>query len=192
MDYRSNEDYYYRNNGYRATLGNGLYNSTHSTNINWAAVGNPEPVTYEEMITWGKIDSNAEASLIDSLIVASRAMVEQYTNTGLIARAITADINNANGGFTLPYGPVNDTPTAVDWQGTALTIEYYFDQLQTPLGRMRITYTGGFAAGTVPEIYKTAIMQQCLYMYENRGDIEVSQRLSPMVQVILNPLIRSK
>jgi len=189
MDFRSNEDYYWRSRGYGAGFGNGLYNCCFNTNINWAA-SVTEPVTLNDIKAWGKIDTTDENALLTALITTARIMCEQYTNTGFISRSIVADINNANGGFILPYGPVTSGPTAANWQGTALTVEYNFNQLQTPYGRMAVSYAAGYA--TLPEIYKTAIMEQVLFLYENRGDIKVSSGMSVQAQLILNPLIRQK
>ena len=185
MDYRSNEDYYWRNRPYAADIGRGLYNGT--TNVVFSGEGS-EPVTLNDVKLWGKIDTTEDNSLITALITTARIMCEQYTNTSLVTRTIVADINNANGGFILPYGPVTNTPTALDWQGTALTLVWDFSQIQSPYGRMAVTYEAGFA--TVPEVYKTAIMQQVLYLYENRGDNK--QGMAPLACTLLNPLIRQK
>lgn len=185
MDYRSNEDQYWKNRAYSADLARGLYNGT--TNVVFSAEGS-EPVSLNDMKAWGKIDQSTDNSLITALITAARLMCEHYTNTSLVTRTIVADINNANGGFILPYGPVTNTPTAVDWEGDALTLVWNFSQIQTPYGRMSVTYEAGFAA--VPEVYKTAIMEQTLFLYEHRG--EENAGMSPIAQKILNPLIRQK
>ena len=68
------------------------------------------------------------------------------------------------------------------------TLVYNFSQIQTPYGRMAVTYTAGFT--TVPEVYKTAIMQQVLYLSLNRGDNK--QGMAPLACTLLNPLIRQK
>ena len=182
MDYYKNADYY--NRGYGADIATGLYNGT--TGVTFSGEGS-EPVTLQNMYDWGKIDLTTDATLITALITTSRIMCEQFCNTSIIARTIVADINNVNGGFILPYGPVTNTPTAVDWEGTALTLIYNFNQIQTPYGRMRVTYTAG-VTNTSP--YLTAIMQQCLFLYENRGDEKTG--LSPLAQMLLTPLIRQK
>ena len=185
MDYRSNEDYYWRNRGYSADIGQGIYNGC--TNVVFSDEGS-EPVTLVDMLAWGEVDQNTDDSLISALITTARIMCEQYTNTSIITRTIVADINNANGGFILPYGPVTNTPTAVDWQNDAITLVWNFRQIQTPYGRMAVTYTAGFTA--VPEVYKTAIMQQVLYLNEHRGDDK--NGMAPLACTLLNPLIRQK
>lgn len=185
MDYTRNEDYYWMNRAYEANLARGLYNGV--TNVVFSLEGS-EPVSLNDVKEWGKIDTTAENSLITALITTARIMCEQYTNTSIVNRTIVADINNANGGFILPYGPVTSTPTAVDWQGEPLTLVWNFEQIQSPYGRMRVTYAGGWQA--LPQIYNTAIMQQVLYLYENRGDEKVG--MAPMACTLLNPLIRQK
>lgn len=193
MDYRSNEDAYWRYRGYDADIARGLYNGC--TSVMFSVQGS-QPVTTAEILNWGKIDQNTDNALISALIDTATLMCEQYTNTSIRTRTIVADINNVNGGFILPYGPVTNTPSAIDWQNTALTLVWNFSQIQSPYGRMTVTYTAGVADQS---LYKTAIMQQVLFLYENRGDLtsynaEPSSRLSisPIAQLLLNPLIRQK
>jgi hypothetical protein len=185
MDYRANEDYYWRDRWYSADNARGLYNGT--TSIVFSGEGS-EPVTLTDVLNWGKIDQSTDNGLITALITTARIMCEHYTNTSLVTRTVAAAINNANGGFILPYGPVTNTPTATNFEGTALTLTYNFNQVQSPLGRMTVTYTAGFAS--LPEIYKTAIMQQTLYLYEHRGDEKTG--MAPLACTLLNPLIRQK
>src|SRR5689334_8621225 len=124
MDYRANEDYYWRYRGYGADLSRGLYNGT--TRVAFSGES-AQPVTTAEILAWGKIDQNTENAIISALIDTATLMCEQYCNTSIRSRTIQADINNANGGFILPYGPVTNTPTAVDWQGTTLTLTWNFE-----------------------------------------------------------------
>lgn len=184
MDYTRNEDYYWRNRGYGADLSTGLYNGC--TAVTFSVQG-AQPVTTQNILDWGKIDQSLDNAIISALIDTATLMCEQYTNTSIRTRTIVADINNVNGGFILPYGPVTNTPTAVDWQNEQVTLVWNFSQIQTPYGRMTVTYTAGVADQS---IYKTAIMQQVLYLYENRGDDKVG--MAPLACTLLNPLIRQK
>ena len=184
MNYAANEDQYWRYRGYAADLSRGLYNGT--TSVTFSSEG-AEPVTLNDVKAWGKIDQSADNSLITALITAARIMCEQYINTSLVTRTIVADIDNCNGGFILPYGPVTNTPTAVNWEGTALTLVWNFSQIQTPYGRMTVTYQAG---ATITELHKTAIMQQVLFLYEHRG--EENTGMSPIARQLLNPIIRQK
>lgn len=189
MDFRRNEDYYWRRNWYAAGVGDGLYNGC--MNIAFSNEG-AEPVTRDDFKQFAKIDNPDEDSLIDDLIPVARLMCEQYCNTGIITRSIVADINNANGGYRLPYGPVTNTPTAVDADNNTLTLTYNMGAIYEPRGRMTVTYNAGYHSTVLPQLYRIAILQQMTWLFENRGDITRSVKISPEAQVTLNPLIRQK
>lgn len=143
-----------------------------------------EPVLIADAKLWCKIDDDVDDDIVTALITAARIVCEQFTNIGFIRRTIVASINNADGGFNLPYGPVVTTPTAKDVDGNDVTLVYNMGQIQSPYGNMIITYTAGYA--TLPENLKIAIKQQILFMYDNRGEGVIG--LSPLAQMILAPL----
>ncbi len=145
--------------------------------------GETEPVTLQQARDWGKIEQDQDDSLITALITAARRICERYSCIGFINRTVTAIINNANGGFILPYGPVTGTPTATDEYDADLDIEYRLDQVQT-LGQFTVTYQAGHS--TLPDDLMTALKQQFLFMYQNRG--EGTTGLSPMAKMILEPI----
>lgn len=142
---------------------------------------------------YGKIDTNAEDSLIESLIIAARRMCEQYSGINLIARTVVATINNLNGGTYLPYGPVGAISSVSDIDGNVIDSGNYkitgsqFKQVQWPTeDYLVITYTGGYV--DCPNDLLTAVKAQTLFLYENRGDTTVG--MSPQAALILNPLKR--
>jgi len=176
-------DYYRNADKQRSNDVAGLYNSV----INMPALADgTEPVTLQELKDWGKIEQDADDALITALGKAARRVCEQYTGIGFLSRELTIGINNSNGGFALPYGPVTVDPTGVNEDGTAIDLVYNVGQLQSPFGRMTVTYTGGYTA--LPEDLKTALKAQFLFMYENRG--EGTRGLSPVAEMILAPLRR--
>ncbi len=180
MDYTKNEDYYYSN---PPALKTGLYNSV--LNKEFDDEGN-EPVAVNEAKEWCKIDLSDDDDLIEALITVARQMCEDYSNIGFLARTVTVNINNANGGFCLPYGPVISDPEATDENGDSIDLTYHFGQIMSPYGRFTVTYRAGYE--TLPANLKTALKAQVLYLYENRGDAD--NKMSPTARLILDPLVR--
>lgn len=163
-----------------ATGNSSLYNNVLSVTLG----AGTEPVTLDEGKLWGKIDQSDEDDLITALLKAARMICEKFTGIGFMSRQVVGTIDNANGNFKLPYGPITDDPTGVDVNGNTLTVVTNSGQVISPCGRMTVTYTGGWA--TLPDDLKTALKQQFLFMYENRGESAVV--LSPMARMILEPL----
>jgi hypothetical protein len=128
----------------------GLYNTVVS--IEKTETGT-EPVTVQEAKDWGKIEQDVDDDLIEELITAAREVCEDYTGLGFITRDIVATINNANGGFILPYGPVSGDVTVTDDEDAT------WGDLR---GEYEVSYTGGYEDGALPKKFKTAIKQQFL------------------------------
>ena len=158
----------------------GLYNSVLYLTLS----DGTEPVTLTQAKAWGKIENDDDDDIITALITAARRMCESFSGIGFINREITAGINNSNGGFFLPYGPVTVDPTAVDDNADAITLDYNIGQIESPFGRMVVTYTAGYAI--LPEDLMTALKAQFLFLYENRG--EGTGSISPISKMILEPL----
>lgn len=158
----------------------GLYNNVLDISLGTGT----EPVTASDLKLWAKIEQDDDDDIVAALGIAARQECEQYSGIGFFSRTITASIENANGGFTLPYGPVTVEPTATDVDDNELTLTYNCGQIQEPYGKMNVSYTAGYS--TLPENLKTALKAQFLYMYENRG--ESNTGISPVAEMILKPL----
>ena len=158
----------------------GLYNSVLYLTLS----DGTEPVTLQQAKDWGKIENDEDDDIITALITAARRICENFSGIGFISREITAGINNSNGGFFLPYGPVTVAPTAVDDNADAIALDYNIGQIESPFGRMVVTYTAGYAI--LPEDLMTALKAQFLFLYENRG--EGTEAISPISKMILEPL----
>ncbi len=157
-----------------------LYNNVLS--VSFSGEGS-EPVDITEVKLWAKIENTEDDTIVTALITAARRVCEKFSGIGFISRTITANIENCNGGFNLPYGPVTNTPTAVDVDGNAVILTYQVGQIQEPFGKMIVTYTAGHS--TLPEDLKAALKAQITFMYENRGEGSVG--LSPIAKMILEP-----
>ena len=175
MDYFRNEDKW-------VDKPTSLYNNVLA--VSFSNEG-PEPVTVEQLKAYGKIENDYDDDVVAALGVTARQMCEQYINVGFIQRTVTAGIDNANGNFLLPYGPVTGDVTGVLDDDTEVTdIEVSMGQLTSPTGRLTVTYTGGHSI--LPSQLVTALKQQFLFLYENRG--EGTTELSPLAKMILAPL----
>jgi hypothetical protein len=184
MDYRSNEDYYRQDEGCGA-----LFNAVLDILFIEGSSAPIEPVTYEEAIQQANIDDlGQDRSLVEAYITTARMQCEGYTGIGFIARTIQAQINNSLGSIYLPYGPIGTVTTVKNEAGddqefTILGVQW--KQLKSPAYRnITVTYTAGYTE--LPEVFKTAILQQVAYLYEHRGD-EYSGSLSMVAKSLLQP-----
>jgi hypothetical protein len=166
-----------------------------------------EPCTLAEAKEWCKIELpiTEDDALITELIKTSRLQCEGFVNISFVNRTVTALINNSQGDCALPYGPVDVITTVKDGSGTIITSTGYnilgsvFKFVNKPvLPCIEVVYTSGYS--TLPVNFKTAVLQQVAYLYENRGDEPanattqnnktVPTELSPLVKLILNPYRR--
>jgi hypothetical protein len=146
-----------------------------------------------------------EDALITALITTARKQCEGFTNLSFVPKTVTAILNNSGGSCELPYGPIKDTPAVTyrDNTGTVITgVILQGDEnkyIESPcVDFIKAVYETGYS--TLPENFKTALLQQIVFLYENRGDVaDGSQRLnnrgmptqlSPMVSLTLKPYRR--
>lgn len=148
-----------------------------------------EPCTLAEAKQWCKIelDIAEENTLITELITVARKIVEGYLCISLVDKTVTAVLINQLGSIELPYGPVKAISSVTDSDNVALTVDtgyeitgVEFKRLKTDFDWIKLVYTTGYT--DVPVNFKTAVLQQVLYLYENRGDAQ----LSPMIKNTLN------
>lgn len=153
-----------------------------------------EPVTLAEAKNFCKIeaDETAENSFITSLITVARKQCEGYLNQSIVAKDVIAEIRNDLGNQELPYGPVDAISEVKDVGGAVLVADddytlqgLEFKNIKTPCDEyLKVTYT---TTGQTNDVFKTAILNQICFLYENRGDV---QNLSPMVLMLLKPFKR--
>lgn len=156
-----------------------------------------EPFDVEVAKGWGKIDVSDDDSIIETLITTARQQCEDFLNISLIARTVTAYLDNSAGNIRLPYGPVKEIVSITDDSKDLNDIDednyelkgLLFKTLSSPSNcHVIISYTAGY--DILPEHFKTAVKQQILYLYENRGDAKLMEQLSPIVAVTLKPYRR--
>lgn len=177
---------YYKNADKLSSYSSVSYNQV--TDVQRAAVVT-EPVQLSEMKEYAKVENSLDDGLLTALISSAREICEKYTGVSMVQREITAWFNNGNGGIYLPYGPIGTITGLYDNDGNEVDYEVKgteWKQILSPIMSLKAIYQGG--AATCPEVFKTAIKAQVLFMYENRGDS--AEFMSPIAQMILNPFKR--
>jgi len=153
-----------------------------------------ELLTVAEAKNFCRIDLVNDDAIIGDLIKAAREIVEEYCCVSLLARTITATLQNELGGISLPYGPVVSVASITDENGTVIDSDSYvltgnnFKSIKTPFdGLITVVYDAGYS--NLLKHYKDAMLNQVDYMYNNRGsqDTEV---MSTKAKFILQRLRR--
>ena len=144
-----------------------------------------EPVTLQEAKDWCRIDVPDDDVLIAELISGARAICELHSNISFIERTVTALLHNGMGRINLPYGPVVGAVVYNDEDGNVLAD---FSIKTASDDRIQAVYSAGYTV--LPKNLKTALLNQILWCYENRGDIAQSEKLSEQAKLILNQVKR--
>ena len=149
-----------------------------------------EPVTLTEAKNFCKIDISTDDDLINVLITAARQMCEAYTGVGFIQHSAVAVLNNSNGDIYIPYGPMIAINSVEDNNGRVLVLDMdytlggnEFKRLRTPhANNITIDYITGYTV--LPDVLKTAVLNQVYYLYDNRA--VATDDISPIAKIILN------
>jgi hypothetical protein len=149
-----------------------------------------EPVTLTEAKNFCKIDISTDDDLINVLITAARQMCEAYTGVGFVEHQAVAVLNNSNGDIYIPYGPMIAINSVENDNGRVLVLDLdytlggnEFKRLWTPLANnITIDYITGYT--TLPDVLKTALLNQVYYLYDNRS-VGVDD-ISPIAKTLLN------
>jgi len=149
-----------------------------------------EPVTLTEAKNFCKIDISTDDDLINVLITAARQMCEAYTGVGFVEHDVVAVLNNSNGDIYIPYGPMIAINSVEDDNGRVLVLDLdytlggnKFKRLRTPYNNnITIDYTTGYT--TLPDVLKTALLNQVYYLYDNRA--VATDDISPIAKTLLN------
>lgn len=146
-----------------------------------------EPVTLSEAKASIKVPAaiTSDDTLITQLITAARKKIEMYLGISLVSRTVDLymDINNCEPA-DLPFGPVTAVTEITNSDDETVDADNYKvvglnnKQLDYPnAGKVTITFT---TAGASDAEYKTYILRQVAWLYENRGD-DKDTRLQPSI-----------
>jgi len=149
-----------------------------------------EPVTLSEAKDFCKIDIGTDDALVTALITAARQMCEAYTGVGFVVRELTAVLNNCNGDIYIPYGPIVEIISVTDENDTSLVLGtgytlsgISFKRLASPKDtNVTVNYIAGYSV--LPEVLKTAVLNQVYYLYDNRS--QGVDDIGPIAKSLLN------
>ena len=149
----------------------------------------PDTITIIDLKNWLKIDISDDDAMFAMIISGARIQIEKYVNLSLVSRTIKATINNGLGNFLLPYGPVKVIATVTTLAGDAIFNTHQGGVINEPFDDAIsiVTYTAGYTV--LPANLRIAWLQQCAYIYENRGD-ESAGDLSPIIVTNLKTIRR--
>ena len=142
----------------------------HDIKIN--SVTGSEIVTTQNVKDFVRIDTSADDTIIDRMIVAARTWCENYIGKDIVAKNRTFYLQEVNDRFTLPFAPVASI-SSVTSEGTAVSYDTYgLDDTMIEIGTLpadevKVTY---ITTGLTDDIIKEAILHLVSTMYDNRAD----------------------
>lgn len=142
----------------------------HDIKIN--SVTGSEIVTTQNVKDFVRIDTSADDTIIDRMIVAARIWCENYIGKDIVAKNRTFYLQEVDDRFTLPFAPVASI-SSVTSEGTAVTYESYglddtmIEIKSLPADEVKVTYV---TTGLTDDIIKEAILHLVSTMYDNRAD----------------------
>jgi uncharacterized phiE125 gp8 family phage protein len=174
-----------------------------------------EPVTRAEAVLWMRYVGSLQNDVIDSLIVAARKYVENWTGRTLVTTTwdyYTNQLHDEQGcdSIELPTGNAIAisaiTYTDLDNATQTLTSSLYeldnksvintvyrapnqtYPTVLDKPNSVKITFTAGYgAASAVPATMKTAIKMMVGQCYENREGMQMSElKENPTIKQLLN------
>lgn len=142
----------------------------HDIKIN--SVTGSEIVTTQNVKDFVRIDTSADDTIIDRMIVAARTWCENYIGKDIVAKNRTFYLQEVDDRFTLPFAPVASI-SSVTSEGTAVSYDTYgLDDTVIEIGTLpadevKVTY---ITTGLTDDIIKEAILHLVSTMYDNRAD----------------------
>ena len=142
----------------------------HDIKIN--SVTGSEVITTQNVKDFVRIDTSADDTIIDRMIVAARTWCENYIGKDIVAKNRTFYLQEVDGRFTLPFAPLASI-TTVTSKDVAISYDTYgLDDTLIEIGTLpadevKVTY---ITAGLTDDIIKEAILHLVSTMYDYRAD----------------------
>lgn len=131
-----------------------------------------EIVSTADVKLFARIDTTADDAIISRMITQARIWCENYISRDIVAKNRTYYLDESNGLFDLPFGPVSSI-SSITSDGTAI------DYSVLGLDNESIELDGGYAdkievtyvtSGMDDSLLQQAILQLTSTYYENRND----------------------
>ena len=151
-----------------------------------------EPIVIEDFKPFAKQEwtsetawGQAENDIDTSLLISARQVIESYIRQNITSKDIVCTVDLSED-FAVPNGEVIGSVIVTDLDGSVQTATFYGGANKVIYGlngRFILTYKSGMQ--NVPELIKTAIKVQALFMYDNR----LSGEISPQALTYLNGFV---
>jgi len=140
-----------------------------------------ELLTTQNVKDYVRIDTTADDTLISEMITQARIWSENYISRDIVAKNRSYYLDETNGIFDLPFGPVASI-SQITIKGTATTdfeilgLDNETIELdQGPAERVLITYV---TTGINNSLIKQAMLQLISTYYDNRADFVTGANLN--------------
>jgi hypothetical protein len=152
-----------------------------------------EPVSVADFKSYAHITYSDDDTVLTAIVKSARIFLENYTGKSFGTKTIQIALGTSGRGINLPKGPVDAITGDIEYLaggccGYASGWETYTGQYQifgnrfcAPEGDYKFSYT---TAWTLPEDVKTAIKEQALWMWENRGN-EKAATIAPLAKTYI-------
>lgn len=136
-----------------------------------------EPVTLEDakrhlnmqFDTTEAYEFTDDDNYITSLIPVCREAIERFTGKSLAPKTLRIEVDNHDGRFSLPYGPVTAITEVIDDDGVVDEYTITSGRLLKPkCSYVSVTYEAGYTM--LPAALKHAILEEISWRYNHRGD----------------------
>lgn len=148
-----------------------------------------EPVTLEQVKSHLAVTASDDDVYLTLLIKAARGAIEKYTGLSLVEKTVTVTLDNYEGDYSLPYGPVIGTPVVLDGDGDEVDSTFsgtLHPNLATPKSAgLSVSYVAGY--DVVPADLKLAILHEIAYQFQHRGDEIDREQMSPIAKGLAKP-----
>lgn len=143
-----------------------------------------EPITLAQAKAQCRVDFTDDDTMITALITQARRIIENWCCISIVPKNWSCGLDLINA-VEIPYGPNVSNVVITDNLGNVVdTSMYKVQPIQypklLPLGfwyyDATMTWTAGYANGTVDQDLILGILQQISFLYENRGDDKDQRR----------------